>query len=49
MRDADELKTHAPSTYKIPTASDWPALVNVALLERAPNREETIHRSKSSR
>jgi xanthine dehydrogenase large subunit len=42
-----QLRTHAPSTYKIPTASDWPAIANVALLERAPNREETIHRSKA--
>jgi xanthine dehydrogenase large subunit len=42
-----QLRTHAPSTYKIPAASDWPAVANVALLERAPNREETIHRSKA--
>jgi len=42
-----QLRTHAPSTYKIPAASDWPAFANVALLERAPNREETIYRSKA--
>jgi xanthine dehydrogenase large subunit len=42
-----QLRTHAPSTYKIPAAGDWPAIANVALLERAPNREETIHRSKA--
>ncbi|OYX00791.1 MAG: hypothetical protein B7Z14_08020, partial [Bosea sp. 32-68-6] len=41
------LKTHAPSTYKIPVASDRPRLFNVALLEDAPNREATIHRSKA--
>ena len=41
------LKTHAPSTYKIPVASDRPRLFNVALLENAPNREATIHRSKA--
>ncbi|TCO81913.1 xanthine dehydrogenase molybdenum binding subunit apoprotein [Plasticicumulans lactativorans] len=42
-----ELATHAPSTYKIPACSDWPAEWHVALLERAPNREETIYRSKA--
>jgi len=42
-----ELKTHAPSTYKIPTARDWPLLANVKILESAPNREDTIHRSKA--
>jgi xanthine dehydrogenase large subunit len=41
------LKTHAPSTYKIPVASDRPRIFNVALLEDAPNREPTIHRSKA--
>jgi xanthine dehydrogenase large subunit len=42
-----QLRTHAPSTYKIPTAYDWPLCANVRLLERAPNREDTIHRSKA--
>ena len=42
-----ELMTHAPSTYKIPTARDWPGLANVALFTDAPNREDTIHRSKA--
>lgn len=41
------LRTHAPSTYKIPVASDRPRIFNVALLENAPNREPTIHRSKA--
>jgi xanthine dehydrogenase large subunit len=41
------LKTHAPSTYKIPVASDRPRIFNVALLQNAPNREPTIHRSKA--
>jgi xanthine dehydrogenase large subunit len=41
------LKTHAPSTYKIPVASDRPRIFNVALLDNAPNREATIHRSKA--
>ena len=42
-----ELKTHAPSTYKIPTCSDLPVDFRVAMLESAANREETIHRSKA--
>ena len=42
-----ELKTHAPSTYKIPTCSDVPVDLRVAILESAANREETIHRSKA--
>jgi xanthine dehydrogenase large subunit len=41
------LRTHAPSTYKIPTARDWPAQSRVALLESTPNSEETIYRSKA--
>lgn len=41
------LKTHAPSTYKIPAVSDWPAVAHVKLLERADNREDTIFRSKA--
>jgi xanthine dehydrogenase large subunit len=44
---AGELKTHAPSTYKIPTARDWPLRASVRLLEGEPNREETIYRSKA--
>ena len=42
-----ELQTHAPSTYKIPTARDWPAQATIRVLEHAPNREDTIHRSKA--
>ena len=42
-----ELKTHAPSTYKIPTARDWPLDARVNLLERSPNVEDTIYRSKA--
>jgi xanthine dehydrogenase large subunit len=41
------LQTHAPSTYKIPTARDWPAHATVTMLERSPNREDTIYRSKA--
>jgi xanthine dehydrogenase large subunit len=42
-----ELATHAPSTYKIPTARDWPAHSKVELVENQPNRADTIHRSKA--
>jgi len=41
------LMTHAPSTYKIPAVSDWPACARVRLLERTQNREDTIYRSKA--
>jgi len=40
------LRTHAPSTYKIPACSDRPDIFNVALWD-APNREETVYRSKA--
>jgi len=40
------LRTHAPSTYKIPACSDRPPVFNVALWD-GPNREETIYRSKA--
>ena len=43
---AGQLATHAPSTYKIPTAGDWPAHANVRLLEN-DNVEDTIGRSKA--
>ncbi|MFK7746244.1 MAG: xanthine dehydrogenase molybdopterin binding subunit [Roseobacter sp.] len=40
------LRTHAPSTYKIPACSDRPDVFNVALWD-APNREDTVYRSKA--
>jgi xanthine dehydrogenase large subunit len=40
------LMTHAPSTYKIPTANDCPPLFDVRLYD-APNVEDSIHRSKA--
>ncbi len=40
------LKTHAPSTYKIPACSDRPDVFNVALWD-GENREETVYRSKA--
>ena len=44
--DDGTLATHAPSTYKIPTAHDVPWRFDVAFHD-APNREETIYRSKA--
>ncbi|MGF7177657.1 xanthine dehydrogenase molybdopterin binding subunit [Azospirillum doebereinerae] len=44
---AGRLRTHAPSTYKIPACGDRPKIFNVHLLENAPNREDTIFRSKA--
>ncbi|MEA3001009.1 MAG: xanthine dehydrogenase large subunit [Sphingomonadales bacterium] len=41
------LLTHAPSTYKIPTANDRPARMDMAIWERGRNAEPTIHRSKA--
>jgi xanthine dehydrogenase large subunit len=41
------LRTHAPSTYKIPTARDMPADFRVDLLADAANEEATIFRSKA--
>ncbi len=41
------LLTHAPSTYKIPTASDRPPHMDIRLWERGANVEPTIHRSKA--
>lgn len=40
------LRTHAPSTYKIPAISDTPEAFTVTLWDEA-NREDTIHRSKA--
>ncbi len=41
------LRTHAPSTYKIPLASDRPKIFNVKLAEWSENKEATIGRSKA--
>ena len=40
------LATHAPSTYKIPTANDCPPVFDVRLYD-ADNAAETVHRSKA--
>ncbi|MGJ8527330.1 xanthine dehydrogenase molybdopterin binding subunit [Maritalea sp.] len=42
-----QLKTHAPSTYKIPLASDRPRQFNVNLVNWSENKARTIRRSKA--
>jgi xanthine dehydrogenase large subunit len=42
-----QLRTHAPSTYKIPVASDVPREFNVKLVEWSINKEPAIGRSKA--
>ena len=44
--DKGRLLTHAPSTYKIPVASDVPKDFRVALFAGS-NREDTIYHSKA--
>ncbi|AQQ04088.1 xanthine dehydrogenase molybdopterin binding subunit [Roseibium algicola] len=44
---AGRLRTHAPSTYKIPLASDRPRQFTVKLAEWSENKERTIKRSKA--
>jgi xanthine dehydrogenase large subunit len=41
------LRTHGPSTYKIPGSRDVPPVFNARILRDAPNREATIFRSKA--
>jgi xanthine dehydrogenase large subunit len=45
--DRGRLLTHAPSTYKIPTAGDRPARMDIRLWERGRNVEATVGRSKA--
>ncbi|PXW97074.1 xanthine dehydrogenase molybdenum binding subunit apoprotein [Sphaerotilus hippei] len=45
-RRSGELLTHAPSTYKIPTANDCPASLSVRLFDNH-NGADSIHRSKA--
>lgn len=47
FNDKGRLMSHAPSTYKIPCASDRPKVLNVELWRAGENREPTIHRSKA--
>ena len=44
--DKGRLRTHAPSTYKIPACGDRPDVFNVALWE-GENRADTIYKSKA--
>jgi xanthine dehydrogenase large subunit len=44
--DKGIIKTHAPSTYKIPTGRDIPKDFRVTLYDR-PNQEDTIYNSKA--
>ena len=45
--DKGRLRTHAPSTYKIPTLGDRPAHLDVKLWAAGRNVEATVHRSKA--
>ena len=45
--DKGRLRTHAPSTYKIPLVSDKPRIFNVKLADWSENSERTIKRSKA--
>ena len=44
---AGHLKTHAPSTYKIPTSGDVPDEFYVNIWDRGRNEEDTVFRSKA--
>jgi xanthine dehydrogenase large subunit len=45
--DKGRLRTHAPSTYKIPAASDIPAHFKTELFQSEGPREDTIFKSKA--
>jgi xanthine dehydrogenase large subunit len=45
--EGGRLRTHAPSTYKIPTCGDRPADFRMRILAGNENREPTIFRSKA--
>ncbi len=44
---AGRLRTHAPSTYKIPTCGDRPTDFRIEIMADNENRETTIFRSKA--
>ena len=44
--DTGRLRTHAPSTYKIPACGDRPDIFNVALWD-GENHADTIYKSKA--
>ena len=41
------IKTHNPSTYKIPTSSDLPEKFNVKIYEKGINKENVVNKSKA--
>ncbi|MCO4783627.1 MAG: xanthine dehydrogenase molybdopterin binding subunit [Candidatus Cloacimonetes bacterium] len=45
--DKGSLRTHAPSTYKIPVSRDIPDVFNVEILKNHKCKEETIYSSKA--
>lgn len=45
--DSGNLRTHAPSTYKIPTCSDRPEIFNMEIYDAGTNVENSIHKSKA--
>jgi len=45
--DNGRLRTHGPSTYKIPGSRDVPPVFNTRILKDSPNREATVFRSKA--
>ena len=45
--DKGHLRTHAPSTYKIPACGDIPAAFNVSLFQAGRNQEDVVYRSKA--
>jgi xanthine dehydrogenase large subunit len=45
--DDGQLKTHAPSTYKIPACSDRPDDFRMMIWDKGRNVENTIYRSKA--
>ena len=45
--ESGHLKTHAPSTYKIPTLGDRAPDMRMEIWEQGKNAEPTIHRSKA--
>lgn len=45
--DTGRLVTDSPMSYKIPAISDVPPVLNVQLLARHANAQETVYRSKA--
>ncbi len=45
--EAGRLRTHAPSTYKIPLASDRPRIFNVDIAQWSANEAPVVNRSKA--